>query len=77
LQVKDNYTPAFPQVMSLSDRDINALKGILDAAKKHDDYNLANRAAGKIKNHLKIESSMSAFDFLEILLKDYNYLSSN
>lgn len=77
LQVKDNYTPAFPQVMTLSDRDINALKGILDAARKHDDYNLADRAAGKIKNHLKIESSMSAFDFLEILLKDYNYLSAN
>ena len=77
LQVKNNYTPSFPQVMALSDRDINALKGILDAAKKHGDYNLADRAAGKIKNHLKIESSMSAFDFLEILLKDYNYLSAN
>ena len=77
LNVKEDYTPSFPQVMQLSDRDINALKGILDAAKKHHDYNLAERAAEKIKHHLKIETSMSPFDFLEILLKDYNYLSAN
>ena len=77
LNVKQDYTPSFPQVMQLSDRDINALKGILDAARKHHDYNLAERAAEKIKYHLKIETSMSPFDFLEILLKDYNYLSAN
>jgi hypothetical protein len=63
--------------MQLSDRDINALKGILDTARKQNDYNLAERAAEKIKSHLHIETSMSAFDFLEILLKDYNYLSVN
>jgi uncharacterized RDD family membrane protein YckC len=77
LHVHENYTPAFPQVMQLSDRDINALKGILDASKKQNDYDMAERAANKIKNHLKIESHMSAFDFLEVLLKDYNFLSAN
>jgi uncharacterized RDD family membrane protein YckC len=77
LQVQENYVPSFPQVMQLSDRDINALKGILDTAKKQSDYHLAERAAEKIKGHLKIDTSMSAFDFLEILLKDYNYLSAN
>jgi uncharacterized RDD family membrane protein YckC len=77
LHVNDNYTPSFPQVMQLSDRDINALKGILDASRKQNDYDMAERAADKIKNHLKIESHLSAFDFLEILLKDYNYLSAN
>jgi uncharacterized RDD family membrane protein YckC len=77
LHVNDNYTPSYPQVMQLSDRDINALKGILDTARKQNDYNLAERAAEKIKSHLHIETSMSAFDFLEILLKDYNYLSVN
>jgi uncharacterized RDD family membrane protein YckC len=75
--VKDNYTPSFPQIMQLSDRDINALKSILEAAKRHHDYTLAERAAEKIKSHLHIQTSMSAFDFLEVLLKDYNYLSAN
>jgi len=73
--VEEHYSPSFPQVMQLSDRDINALKSILDAAKKRHDFELANQASDKIKNHLKIETSLSPFDFLEILLKDYNYLS--
>lgn len=74
--VEDSYTPSFPQVMQLSDRDINALKGILDTAKKHHDFNLASQASEKIKAHLRIETSLSPFDFLEILLKDYNYLAT-
>jgi hypothetical protein len=76
-QVQEDYNPLYPQVMQLSDRDINALKGILDTAKKQGDYNLADRAATKIKAHLKIETSVSAFDFLESLLKDYNFLAAH
>lgn len=74
LHVANDYTPSFPQVMNLSDRDINALKGILDAVKIHHDYNLAERASEKIKTHLKIESTLPPFKFLEVLLKDYNFL---
>jgi uncharacterized RDD family membrane protein YckC len=77
LEVENTYVPSFPQVMQLSDRDINALKGILDSAKKRHDYNLAEMASNKIKTHLNIETSLSPFDFLEVLLKDYNYLVSH
>jgi len=74
--VDEHYTPSFPQVMHLSDRDINALKSILDTARKRHDFELATQASEKIKNHLKIDTSLSPFDLLEILLKDYNYLSA-
>lgn len=77
LNIADDYRPSFPQVMQLSDRDMNSLKGILDTAKKRGDFNLAEMASDKIKNHLKIETTLSPFDFLEVLLKDYNYLSAN
>jgi uncharacterized RDD family membrane protein YckC len=77
LDVEHSYVPSFPQVMQLSDRDINALKGILDTAKKRHDYNLAEMASQKIKSHLKIDTPLSPYDFLETLLKDYNYLSAN
>lgn len=77
LQVEETYKPVFPDVMKLSDRDINAVKSILDSARKQHDYDLAERAADKIKSHLKITSSLSAYDFLETLLKDYNYLSAH
>ena len=77
LEVADSYKPSFPQVMQLSDRDINSLKGILDTARKRHDYNLAEMASEKIKSHLKIDTTLSPYDFLETLLKDYNYLSAN
>ena len=77
LNIAENYKPSFPQVMQLSDRDMNSLKGILDTAKKRGDFNLASMASDKIKNHLNIETTLSPFDFLEVLLKDYNYLSAN
>ncbi|MDQ6610019.1 MAG: RDD family protein [Bacteroidota bacterium] len=77
LEVPEKYIPQFPQIMQLSDRDMNALKGIIDTAKKHRDHNMAYIAAEKIKAHLKIDTFLEPEDFLEILLKDYNYLSAN
>jgi uncharacterized RDD family membrane protein YckC len=74
-EVADNYVPSFPQIMHLSDKDINAIKSILEAARRKGDFNMAAAASEKIKAHLKIDSTMSPFDFLDTLLKDYNYLS--
>ncbi|MBA2499050.1 MAG: RDD family protein [Chitinophagaceae bacterium] len=77
LEVPENYIPLFPQIMQLSDRDINSIKHILDSANKSGDFELAEMASEKIKNHLKISTSLSPFEFLAVLLKDYNYLSVN
>lgn len=76
IEVADSYIPAFPQIMKLTDKDINAIKSILETARKKGDDSLAETACYKIKSHLKIESSMPPFQFLDVLLKDYNYLST-
>ncbi len=75
-EVADNYIPSYQQIMQLSDRDINAIKSILESARKKQDINMADAAGAKIKAHLKIESALPPFEFLETLLKDYNYLST-
>ncbi len=41
MAVGDNYVPSFPQIMQLSDRDINAIKSILETARKKGDYKMA------------------------------------
>ncbi len=74
--VADSYVPSFPQIMQLSDKDINAIKSILEISRKKGDFNMAEAASSKIKAHLRIESTLSPFDFLDVLLKDYNYLST-
>lgn len=75
MNVADNYVPSFPGIMRLSDKDINAIKSILETARKKGDYNMANTAAEKIQTHLQIKSNLDAFNFLDTVLKDYNYLS--
>ncbi len=71
-----DYEVHFPEVMRLTDRDINTIKSILDVASRKGDFKLAAIAADKIKNHLKIKSELSPFDFLEKVLMDYNYIST-
>ena len=77
MHTETDYKVQFPEVMRLRDRDMNSVKHILDISRKHGDYAMAERASYKIQEHLGIRTSLSAFDFLEALLKDYNHLSVN
>lgn len=77
LDIDHSYKPLFPQVMQLSDKDINSLKSILDTSIKRKDQRLAEMASDKIKTHLSIITSLTPVEFLQVLLKDYNYLSAN
>lgn len=76
-EVESSYQPSFPKVMQLSDRDINTLKSIIESVKRKNDHELAMKISDRIKSKLKIESDLSSLDFLETLLKDYNYYSTN
>ncbi|MEZ5047294.1 MAG: RDD family protein [Chitinophagaceae bacterium] len=71
----DSYQVTFPQVMRLSDRDINIIHNILQQHEKSNITQHIIRVADKIKSVLQIETDMPEDSFLEILLKDYNYLS--
>lgn len=73
--VEASYVPVYPQIMQLSDRDINAIKSIAQAATKRNDPEMAAAAAAKVQHHLNIASTQGPLEFLETLLKDYNYLS--
>ena len=65
------------QVMRLSDKDINSLKSIIGTVKKKNDHEIAFRIAERIKWKLSMHSDQDSLDFLETLLKDYNYYTSN
>jgi len=71
-----NYKPIFPEVMRLSDNDINTIKTVLTQARKNHNHDISMRIEYKIKEVLKIESKLSSTDFLEKLLEDYNYLAT-
>jgi len=73
---KTDYKVMFPEVMRLSDRDINTIKSVLTQAGKRNNYDMCNRVAMKIKEVLNIQSDMHVDQFLEKLLADYNYLAT-
>ena len=71
-----NYKPHFPEVMRLSDNDINTIKTVLTQAKKRNSIELVTRVEFKIKAVLNIASDLPTLIFLEKLLEDYNYLAT-
>ncbi len=71
-----NHRVNFPEVMRLSDNDINTIKTVLTQARKNHNHDICMRVEYKIKEVLKIESKLSSIDFLETLLEDYNYLAT-
>ncbi len=71
-----NYQVKFPEVMRLSDRDINTIKNVISQSAKTNHYDMCNRVAFKVQGVLKVATDMYAIDFLEKIMEDYNYLST-
>lgn len=75
-EVEEDYQPSFPQIMQLTDSDINSLKQIIETIRKTGDRTLADRIASRIQERLLIQPEPDSYQFLVILLKDYNYYTS-
>ena len=75
LSVQD-YKVKFPEVLKLTDRDINTIKNVISHFYKTHNTATCNRVAQKVQQVLSISTDMYAIDFLEKLLADYNYLAT-
>jgi uncharacterized RDD family membrane protein YckC len=75
-ELEENYVPRFKEVMRLSDRDMNTIKGVLNNSRRYNNFDVAARLADKIRMVLNITEYVEPVEFLEILLKDYNYFSN-
>lgn len=75
-EVESTYQPRYPEVMKLSDKDINTLKGILQSITSRGDMAMAMRIADRIKAKLNLQSDEDSFQFLHTLMKDYNYYTT-
>ena len=73
---EQNYKVLFPEVMRLSDSDINTIKTVLTQTKKGNNLDMSYRVEAKVKEVLGIKSDLYPPDFLEKLLEDYNYLAT-
>lgn len=65
----------YPQVMRLSDTDINTIQNVVKQSYKYGE-GISDRVANRVCEALQIETKLSSRDFLEKLLEDYNYLAT-
>jgi uncharacterized RDD family membrane protein YckC len=75
-ELENDYKPKYTNVLRLSDRDMNLVKGVLDAVVKQNNTALLYRTTAKIREVLNIQEYEDDVTFLETILKDYNYLSN-
>lgn len=75
-ELSEEYKPRFKEVMRLSDRDMNTIKGVLNNCRRYNTFDIAARMSEKIRGVLNISDYQEPVEFLETLLKDYNYFSN-
>jgi len=73
---QQDYKVQFPEVLRLTDRDINTIKNVVNHFHKTHNADTCDRVAYKVQEVLKVETDMYTIDFLEKLLSDYNYLAT-
>lgn len=72
------YKPKYPEVMRLTDKDINNLRDLLQQKRTKDLDNYTDRVAQRIEVVLSItNNSGDAYIFFDELLTDYNYYTQN
>ncbi|SOE21152.1 Uncharacterized membrane protein YckC, RDD family [Spirosomataceae bacterium TFI 002] len=69
----DTYTPTYPEIMRLSDRDMSKIQQIMERGDFSQNEELIERLATHVRKILKIETDQSDIIFLNTLLSDYNH----
>ncbi|MFZ1799612.1 MAG: RDD family protein [Chitinophagaceae bacterium] len=74
---ENNYIPVYPEVINLSDKDIQLVKEVIMNAHRYTNTMIVFDAMRKIENVLHIQNKHdSPIHFLYAIIQDYNYLAA-
>ncbi len=76
LEVDINYTPKYPNVALLSDKDINTIKNLYTDAINKRKHEVLISLYHKIIELTGIQTEQKPIDFIDTVLKDYNYYAT-
>jgi uncharacterized RDD family membrane protein YckC len=74
-----NYVVRFPEVVNLSDKDMSLVKQVQKQIYKkppEQAHYFAEEAKTVICKKLNIQTDMSALDFVDVVIRDYNHLAT-
>lgn len=76
--VVEEYDPVFQHVHELSDKDIELIHEVIRVYQQTGNYDVIRAATAKVTSHLSVAvpAGMSEPEFLQTVLKDYNYITS-
>ncbi len=76
-ELSDDYEPVFNNVTQLTDKDVRIIKEAFTISKKNNDFKTLTLLKNKICDTLGIESKLYDVQFIDTILKDYNYYTQN
>lgn len=72
-ELPEDYKPKFPQVTVFKDSEMQTIKELFDSAKRNGDHKVIISLSDQIKNVTDITTELKAMDFVDIVIKDYNF----
>jgi len=75
--IDSNYQPVFNNVTLLTDKDVRIIKETFIISKKNNDYKTLTLLRNKVTSVLNIESNLYDVEFINTILKDYNYYTQS
>ncbi|MEL7269302.1 MAG: RDD family protein [Bacteroidota bacterium] len=72
-EVEDKYEPTFTNVTLLTDKDVRLIKETYHIAKQSSDFKTLKALRDKVETILETNSQLYDKQFLDTVLKDYNY----
>lgn len=75
VDVPEGYVPKYPQVTLFKDQEIEKIKQIFKNAKAKNNHQIILRLSKKIAGLMEVTPQEKPFDFIDVVIKDYNYYS--
>ena len=72
-ELAEDYKPKFSQVTMFKDREMQTIKELFDSAKRKGEHHIIVALSDRIKKVMDIRSDINPIDFVDIIIKDYNY----
>lgn len=73
----ENYTIVFREVEQLNEKDISIIREVFNHARSKNRLDIVNQLADKTKSTLNITTTLKSIEFLNTVIKDYEYYHSN
>lgn len=73
INLPDNYTPKYPQVMVFKDDEIQKIKSIYFNAKAFGNHHIIIRLSIKVSKVMEIEFEEKPIDFIDRVINDYTF----